>query len=118
LGAHGFCFSFGKNITLPFAFGWVVMVFVLPLAKTSHCLLPLVGWSWFLFCLWQKHHIAFSLWLGGDGFCFSFGKNITFFVFLPCWELKTEQWLFASKLKKYLTKSLSSSLQPSLPKRT
>ncbi len=75
LGSHGFGFSFGKNITLPFAFCWVVMVFVLPLAKTSHCLFPLVGWWWLFVFPLAKHHIfvLFAM-LGNENstkaFCF------------------------------------------------
>ncbi len=107
-----------------------------PLKAEANFLFPFVGWSWFLFFLWQNITFPFSLLLGGDGFCFSFGKTShflfpfcwvvmafvfplakhhIFLIFLPCWELKTEHKLFASKLKKYLTKSLPPSLLPSLP---
>ncbi len=75
LGGHGFCFSFGKNITFPFPFCWVVMAFVFPLAKTSHFLFP---FCWvvmaFVFPL-AKHHIFYLFAMLGtenwtEAFCF------------------------------------------------
>ncbi len=89
-----------------------------PLKAQTILLFPCVGWSWFLFFLWQNITFPFPFCWVVMAFVFPLAKHHIFFIFLPCWELKTEQKLFASKLKKYLTKSLSSSLPPSLPKRT
>ncbi len=85
-----------------------------PLKAEANFLFPFVGWSWFLFFLWQNITFPFSLLLGGDGFCFSFGKTSHFFNLFAM--LGTENWTqaFCFQIEEVFDQ-VSPSLPPSLP---